>query len=88
MENFINFLEIDDKKEEKSCNQSQHVKKPAVCNEGLNHQKEDQGSQWNISLCFSNSEFLCQEEFISLESIEEHNDVSFETLEKNEVINA
>ena len=67
MENFINFLEMDDKKEEQSCDQSQHLKKPVVCNEELNHKEEDEGSKWDVPLCFSNSEILCQEEIILLD---------------------
>ena len=55
MENFINYFEIDDEKEEKSSDQSQNVDIPAVCNEELNHKEEDGGSQMNISSCFSNS---------------------------------
>ena len=31
---------------------------------------------------------LCQEDIILLDSIEKQNDISFETLEKNEVVNA
>ena len=38
--------------------------------------------------CLSNSEFVCQEEIISLDSIEEHNDIYFETCGKIEVLNS
>ena len=31
---------------------------------------------------------LCQEDIILLDSIEKQNDISFQTLEKNEVVNA
>ena len=41
IENLIDFLEMDHEKDEQSCNQSQHMKKPAVCNKGLNHQDEE-----------------------------------------------
>ena len=54
MDEDINFLEMDDEKEEQSYNQSQHMKKPAVCNEKFNHQKEDDVSQLKFSLCLSN----------------------------------
>ena len=51
MENFIDFLEMGDEKNEKSCNQSQHVKEPAYCNEGLYHLQEDEGPKWDVSSC-------------------------------------
>ena len=61
MDNFMAFLEMDNEKEEKSCNQSQHVKKTRVWDEELNHEEKEESSQWKVSSCFSNSEFLCQE---------------------------
>ena len=42
----------------------------------------------DVSLCFSISEILWQEEIILLDSIEEHNDISFKTVEKNQVLNS
>ena len=52
---------MDDEKDDQSCNPSQHREKLVVCNKPLNHQEEEEGSQWNVSLCISNSKFLCQE---------------------------
>ena len=52
MENFINFLEIDDKQEKQSSNQCQDLKKPVVCNEELNHKEEDESSQMKVSSFF------------------------------------
>ena len=37
MDEAIGFLEMDNEKDEKSCNQSHHEKKPIVCNAELNH---------------------------------------------------
>ena len=47
---------------------------PTHCNNILDFQEEEEDSKWDISLCFSNSEIIL------LDSIEEHNDISFETL--------
>ena len=47
----------------------------------MKHQEEDQG-------CLSISEFLCQEEFISLDSFEEQNDIYFETHKENQIVNS
>jgi len=44
MDEDISFLEKEDEKDEKSCNHSHNMKKPAVCNKRLNHQEEDEGS--------------------------------------------
>ena len=33
---------------------------PAVCNNRLDHQEEEEDSKWEVSLCFSKSEILCQ----------------------------
>ena len=55
-------------------------KEPAVCNNRLDHQEEEE-SKWDISLCFLNSEIIL------LDSIEDHNDISFERLERNRVLN-
>ena len=66
MENFIKFLEIYGKQEEKSCDQFQHVQKPEVCNEELNHKEEDEGYKWKVSSCSSNSE--CSLEGISTQN--------------------
>ena len=40
---------------------------------------EDEDSKWDIPLCFSNSEIIL------LDSIKEHNDISFEVLERYQV---
>ena len=42
----------------------------------------------NFSSCISISEFLCQERSISLDSIEDQNDISFETHKENQVVNS
>ena len=64
------------------------MKKTTVCNKGLNHQEEEQGSQLIFSSCLSILEFLCEERSISLDSIEEHNAISFETHKENQVVNS
>ena len=66
----INFLGMDDEREGKLCNQSQPLEKPDVCNEDLNNEEEDGGSQMDVSFCFSNSEILCQEEIYLVDPIE------------------
>ena len=71
MDDVIEFLEMDDEKDDKPRNQSQHMKKPGVCNKGFNLQKEYEGFQLNFSSCLSILESLCQERSISLDSFEE-----------------
>ena len=44
---------MEDENGEQHCNQSQHIEKIAVCNEGLNRQEEDEDSIWDVSLYFS-----------------------------------
>ena len=39
MENFMNFSEVKDKQDDKSCNQCEHVEKPSVYDEELNHKE-------------------------------------------------
>ena len=51
---------MDDKQEEQSRNQSQHVKKPAICDEELNHEENEEGYKWNVTIFFANLEILCQ----------------------------
>ena len=83
MENFMNFLEVEGKQDDKSYNQSQHVKKLAVYDEEFTHKEGDEESQWNASLNLSNSKISSQEKrFCSLDFIEENNYISFETFEK------
>ena len=53
---------------------------PVDCNNILDHQEEEEDSKWDICLCFSNSEIIL------LDSIEEHNDIYFETCRKNQVL--
>ena len=50
-----------------------------VCNYGLDHQEEEEDSRWDVSLCLLNSEIILPY------SIEEHGDISFEILERNQV---
>ena len=54
-------------------------KEPKICNNRLDHQEEED-FKWDIYLCFLNSKN------IFLDSIEEHNDISFETLGRNQVL--
>ena len=63
------------------------MKETTIYNEKLNHQEQDEGSQWNVSSYISNSKFICQEEFTWLDSFEKHNDSYFETHENNQVVN-
>ena len=44
MDNLIGFLEMYNEKDEHQYDKSQHMEKPVVCNGGLNHQEEYQGS--------------------------------------------
>ena len=57
-------------------------KEPAACKNRLDHQEEDKDSKWVISLCFLNSEIILPD------SIEEHNNISFETFGRNQVLNS
>ena len=77
---------MDDEQEEPLCNQSQPLEKPAVCNEELNNEEEDGGSQMDFSFCFSNSDFFCRKEVCLLDHVEEWSGISFEMHEKNEVV--
>ena len=45
---------------------------------------EYEGPKWDVSSCFSNSKFTCQEEFIPLDFIE---DIPCEMHEMNQVLN-
>ena len=71
MDDVIEFLEMDDEKDDKPYNHSQHMKKPVVCNKGFNLQEEYEGFQLSFSFCLSISESLCQERSISLDPFEE-----------------
>ena len=51
------------------------------CNNGLDHQEEEEESKWDTSLCFLDSEITL------LDSMEKHNDILFETLVRNHVLN-
>ena len=53
-----------------------------TCNNRLDHQEEDKDSKWDISLCFLNSEIIFPD------SIQEHDDISFETPRRNQVLNS
>ena len=55
---------------------------PEVCNNSLDHLEDDEGLKWGIALCFLKSEI------IFFDSIEEHDDILFETLERNQVLNS
>ena len=77
---------MDDEWEGNLCNQSQPLEKPAVCNEELNNEEEDGGSQMDVSFCFSNSEIFCRKEVCFLNHVEEWSGISFKMHEKNEVV--
>ena len=51
----MKFLEVEDKQDDQSCNQSQHVEKPTVYDEELTYKGGDEDSKWNASLNHSNS---------------------------------
>ena len=77
---------MDDEQEGQLCNQSPPLEKLAVCNEELNNEEEDGGSQMDVSFCFSNSEFFCRKEVCLFDHVEEQSGISFETHENNEVV--
>ena len=52
------------------------------CNNGLDHQEEEEDSKWDISLCFSDSKIIL------VDSMGKHNDISFKTLGRNQVLNS
>ena len=80
---------MDDEKDEKRYNQSQHMEQLLVCSEGLNHQEEDHDCKYlSFYSCLSISESLCQEGSISLDSFEDQNNNYFETHEENQVLNS
>ena len=83
MENFMNLLEVQDEQEEQSDNQFQHVEKPGVYDEELDHKERDEGSQMDVSFCFPNSEIFCQEEICLLDPIKEKDEISTNTHQEN-----
>ena len=65
------------------------MEKSVVCNEALDHKERGEGSQINAYLNLSHSSISSQEEGVYLlDYVEEQNDISFEVLEKNEVVNS
>ena len=62
------------------------LEEPVVCNKRLDHLEEDEGPKWDVSSCSSNSEFSCQEEFISLDFLEAEDDISVEAHKENQVV--
>ena len=52
-------LFVEDEKDEQSCNQSQRMKKPAVCHEGLNHKEEEEDSKWDFLYVFQIHKLFC-----------------------------
>ena len=85
----MNFLEVEDEEGEQSCIHSQHVEKSVVCNEELDYKERGKGSQINASLNISQSSISSQGEGVYLpDYVEEQNDISFEVIEKNEVLNS
>ena len=58
------------------------MEKPTVCNEELNKKEEYEGSQMDVSICFSKSDFFCQKEICLLDPVEEQSDISFEIQKK------
>ena len=71
----INFLGMDGEQGGQLFNQSQPLEKTALCNEELNNEEEDGGSQMDVSFCFSNSEIFCRKEFCLLDHVEEHSGI-------------
>ena len=51
------------------------------CNNGLDHQEEEEDYKLDTSLCFLDSEITL------LDSKEKHNDICFETFVRNQVLN-
>ena len=47
---------------------------------------EDEGPKWDVSSCSSNSEFPCQEDFISLDFVEGEDDIPVEAHKENQVV--
>ena len=58
------------------------AQEPTDWDNRLDHQEKKEDSKWDISLCFSNLKIS------SLDFIEEHNDISFETLGRDQVLNS
>ena len=52
------------------------------CNNGLDHQEEEEDSKWDTYLCFLDSKITF------LDSMEKHNDIFLETHIKNRVLNS
>ena len=85
----MNFLEVEDEEDEKSCSQSWHVENLVVCNEKLDYKERGKGSQIKSSLNLSHSEISSQEEgFCLLDSIGEKNDIYVEAYKEGEVLNS
>ena len=57
---------MDDGREGQLCNQSQPLEKPAVCNEELNNEEEDGGSQMEVSFVFQVQKFFVKKKSIFL----------------------
>ena len=53
------------------------MKKPTIFHEGKSHKEEEEDPKWEVSLCCSNPKIIL------LNSIEENNDISFETFGRN-----
>ena len=65
------------------------MEKSVVCNEALDHKERGEVPQIEDSLNISLSSISSQEEGVYLlDYVEEQNDISFEVLEKNEVLNS
>ena len=47
---------------------------------------EEESTKWDVSSCFSDSEFPCQEEFISLDFLEGEDDIYVEAHKENQVV--
>ena len=57
-----------------------------VCNNRLDHHEEGEGPKWDVSSCFSNSDFSCLEECISLDFLKEKDVISAEVHKENQAI--
>ena len=59
---------------------------PPIYDECEDGYLEDEGPKWDVSSCSSNSEFSCQEEYISLDFLEGEGDISTEAHKENQVV--
>ena len=86
---FVNCFEINDEKEEQSSDHFQHIEKPMVYDDELDHKEGNEGSQINVSPYFSNSEISHRGEvFCLLDPVGENDSIFTEVYTKDEVLNS